>query len=220
MKKQLFRLPIFIIAVAFIAVACKKEHDEQVENMPDNVSSATIDEAVRLANQKYLIAEVLGGDKHESFFVLNEGLIDEYLAREEYTFPDEKVPGNTFISCLTSAELSDSQLQMVRRALLAHENRNETLIDRHRKALAIMLARAESQRNNLLRQLMAGEIGRPEFNRKMALLRTNLQNALLRLKESNAAEFSRSYRMLMNHLHNILEPRQWNAFTDCLKKLT
>ncbi len=220
MKKQIIRLSIFFVAFAFIVLSCNKENDEQAQNIPGNVATATVDEAVRLANQKYLVAEVFGGGEHQSFFVPNEGLIDEYLARADNTMPHDIVPGNIFIKCLISIDLSDAQIPIVRRALLAHENRNEMLIERHRQELETILARAEAQRSKLLRQLMAGEISRPEFNRKIALLMTNLQNALLRLKESNAAEFSRSYRMLMNHLHNILEPRQWKVFTDCLKELT
>jgi hypothetical protein len=217
MKKNLIRLFVFFVVFAFIASSCNKENDEQAQNIPDNIATATVDEAVRLAKQKYLVAEVFEGDEHQSFFIPNEGLIDEYLAGEENTMPDAKMPSNTFIRCLSSLGLSDAQIPLVRRALLAHENRNEMLIERHRQELETILARAEAQRSKLLRQLMAGEISRPEFNRKIALLRTNLQNALLRLKETNADAFSRSYRMLMNHLHNILEPRQWNVFTDCLK---
>jgi len=205
MKKNLIRLFVFFVVFAFIASSCNKENDEQAQNIPDNIATATVDEAVRLAKQKYLVAEVFEGDEHQSFFIPNEGLIDEYLAGEENTMPDAKMPSNTFIRCLSSLGLSDAQIPLVRRALLAHENRNEMLIERHRQELETILARA------------AGEISRPEFNRKIALLRTNLQNALLRLKETNADAFSRSYRMLMNHLHNILEPRQWNVFTDCLK---
>ena len=220
MKKQTIRISIFIVAVTIILASCNKEHDDQDQNIPENVATATVNEVVILANQKYLIAEVFGGDEHQSFFIPNEGLIDEYLAREGNTMPDDNAPGNTFINCLSSIRLSEAQIPLVRRALLAYENRNETLLKKHRQELATILTRAEAQRNNLLRQLMAGDINRPEFNRKMTLLRTNLQNALLRLKESNAAEFSHSYRLLMHQLHDILEPRQWNAFTDCLKEYT
>lgn len=219
MKKQTTRTSIIIVAfAALIATSCNNEYFDQDQNIPENGITVTIDEVVVLANQKYLVAEVFGGDEQQSFYVPNEGLIDEYLAMEEHDIPDDKMLDNSFIRCLMAVGLSDAQIPMVRRSLQAYENRNEALINKHRQELATILTRAENQRSNLLRQLMAGEITRPEFNRKMTLLRTNLQNALLRLKESNASDFSRSYRMLMNQLHEILEPRQWNAFADCLKE--
>lgn len=220
MKKPPIRLSVFIIVTAFIVASCIKEHEEKAQYTPYNAETATVDDVVRLANQKYLHAEVSGGDESQSFFIPNEGLIDEYLARKEHTMPGHKGQNNAFISCLASTGLSEDQIPLVRRALLAYENRNNTLIKRHRQELATILTRAEAQRSTLLRQLLAGDIDRPEFHRRMALLRTNLQNALRQLKESNASEFSRSYRLLMQHLHDILEPRQWHSFTDCLKGLT
>lgn len=220
MKKTPIRFSGFIIATALILASCNKEHDDQAQYTPGNAETAAVDEVVRLANQKYLHTEVSGGDKSQSFYIPNDGLIDEYLARKNHTMPEHKEPGNAFISCLTSTGLSEDQIPLVRRSLLAYENRNNTLIERHRQELATILTRAEAQRSNLLRQFLAGDIDRPEFHRRMALLRTNLQNALRQLKESNASEFSRSYRLLIQHLHDILEPRQWHSFTDCLKGLT
>jgi hypothetical protein len=212
MKNLKVRLIVTSIFALAVFVSCNKERQEA-----NRLQSVSLDEIVELTNQRYLDSEITGGDEHSSFFVNNEGLIDEYLATGDLFESQDKSVDNRFIRCLRSVNLDAEQIPQVRRALNAYENRNARILQKHRQVFAGLHARMENQRNELIRQLRSGEIDRAEFSRKMAQLREQYHQALRRIKESNASELSRSFRMLMQNLQNILNDRQWNAFTSCLR---
>ena len=213
MKTQISALSgIFVFLIVFFA-SCKDTAQQELN--PDAVSA--LEQAVEQANQDYRTSEVSGGDEQTPFSVINEGLIDEYLAREGDLEYSERSAGNRLTGCLRSLNLSDEQISQVRRTLKGLETRNEKIIQRHRDAFAALNAGMEARRNNLNRQLANGQLDREEFRTRMTYLRNQYQKALLRIKESNAGEFSRSHRLLMQHLQKILNERQWNAFTSCLR---
>ncbi|MBE0662115.1 MAG: hypothetical protein IH597_06580 [Bacteroidales bacterium] len=212
MKNLKVRLIVVSVFSLAILVSCNKERQDSLQEQ-----QITVDEIVEIVNQNYLGSNVIEGDEQTPFFVTNEGLIDEYLASESSFENQDKSVNNRFIRCLKSVNLDDEQIPQARRALKAYENRNERIIQKHRQAFSQLHDRMENNRTELIRQLRSGEIDRVEFKRKMTQLRTQYQQALIRIKESNASDFSRSFRMLMQNLNNVLTERQWNAFTGCLR---
>jgi hypothetical protein len=212
MKNLKVRLIVTSVFAIAIFVSCSKENQES-----DRLQSNSIDEIVELTNQRYLESDLTGGDEQSSFFVNKEGLIDEYIATESLFRSQDKSVSNRFVRCLKSTNLDDEQIPKARRALKAYENRNARIIQLHREVFAQMHARMENNRQELIRQLRSGEIDRVEFKRKMTQLRAQYQQALMRIKESNASDFSRSFRLLMQNLNEVLTDRQWNAFTGCLR---
>ncbi len=203
---------MIVAFAALVVTSCSKD-----QNLPESFVLATVEEVVSKANQKYFVADVFGGEENLSFFIPNEGLIDEYLTIDNLSSGLGKALNNGFIGCLRALELSEAQLTLIRRSLIAYENRNQAIIAKHRQEVAMILDRAEAKRKELRKQLLDGEITQAEFDRRIALLRTRLQAELLRLKESNASHFSRSYRLLLNQLKGILSATQWSAFTICLQ---
>jgi hypothetical protein len=212
MKNLKVRLIVTSVFVLAVFVSCNKERQDSMQEQ-----QTSVEEIVEIVHQDYLGSDVIEGDEQTPFFVSNEGLIDEYLATENAFEIQDKSVNNRFIRCLTSVKLDDEQIPQVRRALKAYENRNGRIIQKHRQAFAQLHDRMENNRQELIRQLRSGEIDRAEFKRKMTQLRAQYQQALMRIKESNAADFSQSFRMLMQQLNNILTERQWNAFTGCLR---
>ena len=213
MKTQISALPVIIVFIIVFLFSCKDTAQQELS--PDTVIA--LEQAVEQANQDYRASEVSGGDEQSPFSVINEGLIDEYLAVESDLDNSEKSAKNRLTGCLRSLNLSDEQISQVRRALKALEIRNEKIIQRHRDAFTALNAGMEARRNNLNRQLAGGQIDREEYSNRITYLRDQYQKALSRIKESNAGEFSRSHRLLMQHFQKILNERQWNAFTSCLR---
>jgi hypothetical protein len=212
MKNLKVRLIVTSVFALAVFVSCNKERQDSLQEQ-----QITVEEIVEIVNQNYLGSDVIEGDEQTPFFVTNEGLIDEYLATERSFENEDKSVSNRFVRCLKSVNLNDEQIPQARRALKAYENRNERIIQKHRQAFAQLQDRIEDNRAELIRQLRSGEIDRVEFKRKMTQLRAQYQQALMRIKESNAADFSSSFRMLMHNLNNVLTERQWNAFTGCLR---
>jgi hypothetical protein len=200
-----------LIALA-VLISCNKERHETA---PETID--TVENLVLLANQAYLSAEIIGGDEQSSFFVSNEGLIDEYLACDTRFGSPEKTFNNRFIGCLRSIGLEEGQIPLTQRALRAYETRNEKIVQRHRQAFVRLHERIEAKRNALLRQLNNGQIDRNEFRRQITQLREQYRQGLRSIKETNADAFSRSYRMMLQQLRNILDEDQWEIFTTCLR---
>jgi hypothetical protein len=74
-----------------------------------------------------------------------------------------------------------------------------------------------NSRQELVSQLQSGEIDRMEFHRRMNLLRERYQQGIQRIRTSNADAFSRSFNGLMININDILNDRQWAAFTSCMR---
>jgi hypothetical protein len=192
MKNLKVRLIVTSVFALAVFVSCNKERQDSMQEQ-----QISVEEIVEIVNQNYLGSDVIEGDEQTPFFVTNEGLIDEYLATERSFENEDKSVSNRFVRCLKSVNLNDEQIPQARRALKAYENRNERIIQKHRQAFAQLQDRIEDNRAELIRQLRSGEIDRVEFKRKMTQLRAQYQQALMRIKESNAADFSSSFRMLM-----------------------
>ncbi len=210
MKYKLITISAWMIGFLLISASCSKE---KIENQsPDSI---TVDEIVEFAHQAYMHTAESSADENRAFHTDNDGLIDLYTA----TLPDfeAKTTENRLIRCLSNLNLEQEQNKPVRRALKAYEQRNERIIRQHRQAYRQMNARVNHARENLLTQFETGEIDRPELARQLKQLRLNYQQALRELKASNAEAFSRSFRLLMTHLNDILTERQWAAFTNCLR---
>lgn len=212
MKNLKVRLIVTSVFALAVFVSCNKERQDSLQEQ-----QLSVEEIVEIVNLNYLGSTFIEGDEQTPFFVINEGLVDEYLATESSFENQDKSAGNRFIRCLKSINLDDEQIPQVRRALKAYEIRNERIIQKHRQAFAQLHDRMEANRVELIRQLRSGEIDRVEFKRKMTQLRAQYQQVLMRIKESNASDFSRSFRMLMQNLNDVLTERQWNAFTNCLR---
>lgn len=210
MKTNRLIFPAIALSAIFILVSCSKEKTDE-----PNIKN--LEAIVEKANQDYMATEVGEGDEQNTFSVVGEGLIEEYLTKEDDLTNNESIRHNKLIRCLRSVNPDEAQIPQIRAALRAFEHRNARIIQKHREAFHQLKQRIENQRNELIRQLQNGEIDRPEFRRKMAQLRHQFHNGVQRIKESNAAAFSRSYRMLMQQLNNILDDGQWEAFTDCLR---
>lgn len=211
MKNKLVPISAWIISLLLVLASCSKEN---IEDQPAE-DAMTVDEIVAFAHQEYLITEEAETDLYEAFPTNSDGLVDFYTAT--LTDFDSRPAENRLLRCLSGLSLEEEQNRPVRRALKAHEQRNERIIAQHRQAYRKMNARVNQARENLLLQFENGEIDRPELARQLKQLRLQYQNALRELKASNAEAFSRSFRMLMTNLKEVLNDRQWAAFTACLR---
>lgn len=210
MKYKLIPISAWMIALLLLSASCSKE---KIENQP--ADSITVDEIVAYANELYLHTDESNADENRAFRTDNDGLVDLYTA----TLLDfeSKSTDNRLIRCLSNLNLEQEQIRPVRRALKAYEQRNERIIAQHRQAYRQMNARVNQARESLFLQFENGEIDRPELARQLKQLRLQYQHALRELKASNAEAFSRSFRLLMTNLNEILNDRQWAGFTNCLR---
>jgi hypothetical protein len=215
MKKYSGKLLAFALMIAFIAVSCSKDKltDQLREN--ETTEMMSVAEVVSMVNEQYLQPIESDADENTPFNTENDGLIDIYTATAEDF--DSRSIDNKLLRCLASVGLDSDQATQTRRALNAHEQRNEHIIQRHRNAYRQLNARMNNARQELVAQFQNGEIDRMEFHRRMNLLRERYQQGIQRIRSSNAEAFSRSFNGLMLNLQDILNARQWAAFTGCMR---
>lgn len=206
------------IGIAFLAtvLSCNKERLEPNTDPNPDLRAQSIEKIVDNANNKYLSVEISSVNETRPFLLVNDGLIDEYLAKNQFLFPENNNPGNKLIACLMAVGLNQPQIPHVRRAMQGFEERNLMIISKHREAVEILKARVEARRLELNQQLANGQISQVEYQRFMHQLREHFTIALKKIKEAHAQAFSKSYRMLMQQLSNILTPTQWDGFKTCL----
>ena len=190
--------------------ACSKE-DSEYQDLNE------ISEIVQLTHELYLKTEILGGDENTPLYVKNDGLIDEYVVTVDDFDQLKQLPLNRLITCLQGVELREKQIPLVRRAIMAYQYRNENIIARHRRAMYQLNKGMEMRRDYWTAKYRSGEISAREFERIMHNLRIKYHEAVLQLKEKNAQEFRRSFRLLMQNLNRILERSQWHQFSVCLR---
>jgi hypothetical protein len=201
---------IFLIMLITL-LSCQKE-------IIDQPAVTTVEDVVELTHQHYLKSHDIAGDVQTPFTVFNFGLIDEYLATDNHFVRSGSL--NRLISCIISTDLTTDQATMVRRAVMAYQKRNESLIAKHREDVSKLNAAMEQYRKSLMLQYRNGELSRQELNNKMTQLRERYTNALANIKESNSGAFTRSFRQLMEHIHTILTSEQWESMANCLSGKT
>lgn len=216
MKKMMIKQLLLSMVILFTLSACNKEFEEFTpEQRGEVMPSLTM--LVETANLKYLSGEVEIDNQDVSFFVANDGLIDEYTATERaFTSADKQAVANSFVACLRSIELDADQRPRVRRLMKLYENRNERIIGNHRMLAHQLRERMETARRTLNMQYRNGRINEDEFRTRIAALRERYQQSLQRIRNSNAEAFSRSYELLLQRLQEILTEEQWEAFADCI----
>jgi hypothetical protein len=197
---------ILLIMLVFL-FSCQKEKMDQP-------AETTVEDVVELTHQHYLKSQDIAGDEQTPFAIFNSGLIDEYLATDHHFIRGGRL--NRLITCIVSTELTTDQKPMVRRVVMAYQKRNESLIARHREEVSKLNAAMEQYRKNLMMQYRNGEISREELHGIMTQLRERYANAIAAIKESNAGDFARSFRHLMEHIHTILTAEQWESMVNCL----
>jgi hypothetical protein len=206
---------IVVLLSFFMLFACEKVREDIMTDGQDPAGIVTIKSLVEQANDRYLGVDVVNGRDDIFLSSENEGLIDEYIASEE-GFTDARPLRNTLLVCLRSVEPDRDQRLQIGRALRAYSMRNERLIYAHRQTIRNLQERIGNARQELMDSLEAGEIDREQYRRKILTLRERYQEAIKRIRVSNAEAFSRSYRMFLENLNQILSQEQWKAFTGCL----
>jgi hypothetical protein len=206
---------IVVLLSFFMLFACEKVREDIMTDGQDPAGIVTIKSLVEQANDRYLGVDVVNGRDDIFLSSENEGLIDEYVASEE-GFTEARPLQNALLLCLRSVEPDRDQRLQIGRALRAYSMRNERLIYAHRQTIRNLQERIGNARQELFDSLEAGEIDRDEYRRKILTLRERYQEAIKRIRASNAEAFSRSYRMFLENLNQILSQEQWKAFTGCL----
>jgi hypothetical protein len=197
---------IFLMMLTFF-ISCQKEK-------MDLAAETSVEEVVELTHQHYLKSHEIAGDAQTPFTIFNFGLIDEYLATDNHFVREGRL--NRLITCIVSTQLTSDQTALVRRAVMAYQKRNESLIVRHREEVSKLNAAMEQYRKDLMMQYRNGEITREELYGKMTQLRERYINVLSSIKESNSGGFARSFRQLMEHIKTILTSEQWESMVNCL----
>jgi len=206
-------LGAFVLAFLFLGIhSCNKENLEK----PSEDTPLTIENLVEFANQRYLTLKPEGGSDNSPFFMRGDGLIDEYTANEQGFLAVDKQGRNTFLLCLRSVEPAQEQVLQIRRGLRAYEIRNRQIIWNHRGAYWNLFERMELARRELYKQYQDGEIDMEQYHQKINELRQRFVEGIGRIRASHAEAFSRSYKLLLQHLENILSDNQWEVFSNCL----
>lgn len=212
--KMLNKIPRFrsagiaVLILSMLVVSCNKDEKETLQ---------TADALEELANEQYLKAEITNGDDQLPFYIPNDGLIDEYTAKESYFNTKPTLASNKLTGCLVNVNLSEEQRALAHRALVSYRIRNHELIRAHRAAVSELNQAMQQRRQHLMGLLRSGEIDRAEFMKRMADIRQRYSDLLMGIKEKHAFEFRRSYRFLLNQLFEILDEDQWNRFVTCMK---
>jgi hypothetical protein len=206
---------VVILLSGFMLFSCEKAREDLITDGEESAGLLTIKSLVEQANDRYLSGDVLTGQDDISLTTENEGLIDEYIANEE-GFSDVRPLRNALLSCLVSVEPDRDQRLQIVRALRAYSMRNQRLIHAHRQTIRNLKERIGNARQDLIDSLEAGEIDRDQYRQKILILRERYQEAINRIRTSNAEAFSRSYKMFLEHLNLVLSQEQWEAFTGCL----
>jgi DNA anti-recombination protein RmuC len=216
MKKHLIKSLLLSFVILLAISACNKEFEEFTPELRDE-AVPSLTSLVEIANLKYLSGEVEIDNQDVSFFVANDGLIDEYTATEHaFMSADKQAVANSFATCLRSIELDPDQKPRVRRLMKLYENRNERIISNHRMLAHQLRDRMETARRTLHMQYRNERITEDEFRTRIAALRERYQQSLQRIRSSNAEAFSRSYELLLQRLQEVLTEEQWEAFSDCI----
>jgi uncharacterized membrane protein len=216
MKTQIFGRVTLILFLLFSFLACEKDADDLKSKNEDESAQLAINALVEKAGSRYLNGEVNLSENNETILIEREGLIDEYTA-DENGFKDSR-PQNTFHVCVRSVEPDRDQRLKLSRAFSAYSARNEHIITAHRENMRNLEQRVMTARRQLYANLEAGEINREQYRQSVQALRDRYQEAVNRLRASNVEAFSRSYRMMLEHLKLILNQEQWNSFTECMSE--
>ncbi|MDZ4205333.1 MAG: hypothetical protein U1C46_11020 [Bacteroidales bacterium] len=185
------------LALLAIVLSCNKDRLNSNTDQNPDLLATSIKKIVSHANQKYLSVEINVGNESRPYLAVNDGLIDEYIAKEQFLGTESNPSGNRLIACLMVVELNEIQVPHVRRALITFENRNLMIINKHREAFMMLHSKIEARRLELIQLLTNGVISPVEFQRQMFQLRQHFIQGLMKIKKSNAEAFSKSFRILM-----------------------
>lgn len=203
----------YLALLTIVISAMTACNEDEFDTKPLN----DVSEIVIFTHELYMETEILGGDEYTPLYVKNDGLIDQYVATVDDFDQLKQFPLNRLITCLLGVGLREEQIPQVRRSVMAYEYRNENLIAQHRRAMYQLNQGMEMRRDYWTAKYRSGEISAREYERIMQDLRKKYHRAVLKLKEKNAGEFRRSFRMLMQHLNRILDNSQWQNLIICLK---
>jgi len=170
--------------------------------------------------------EVFAEDLTQTIYMNNDGIPADFLVDETYLAENQQ--GNegpdhaqirlkSFIRCLRGFELSDSQIEQIKRDLRMFKGCTEQAVKR---AKAIYQELKQSYRIKYHRLYLAfqdGSITKEEFRMKVKELRVAFKRELhkLQLREKLAGALHKCIRGFFTGLHEVLSERQWNSFVEC-----
>jgi hypothetical protein len=214
MKTRIIGSVTLVLLLLFSFLSCEKDAEVIITDNGDQSAQLVIKSLVDDAGDRYLSGEVYISEGSETFLAEGEGLIDEYTA-DEKSF-NETRPQNTFLACVRSVEPDSEQRIKLRRALSAYSARNERIIGNHRTDMQNLKKRVMNVRNQLTLQFEKGEINREQYRQKVQALKERYREVVKGIRASNVEAFSRSYKIMLEHLKLILNQEQWNSFTACM----
>jgi len=215
--KSLFKFSsLMILSFAVLLQSCNKD-----EVMPDIMSEDDVNAEVAALADKiingFAQVSISGGDENAPFEVRNEGLPIEFSTigtfSEESRRPDQ---GNSMISCITSLNLEDEQMAMVRRNFMAFNGCKLQNMMEYQRSFRGLMQKMETLRKGLVADYRAGDLTREQLAELLAGLRESFGNELADLKKAHASEFNACLRGFLARTNRILSEDQWSDFRTCM----
>ncbi|MBS3915022.1 MAG: hypothetical protein KG003_11010 [Bacteroidetes bacterium] len=229
--KNAIQKATIVLGVALIAItACRKENVQNVvaATGTDTEMTALVDQA----GNDMLNTEATAENPEMGVFMVNEGISADFLAEEADMDEAAAAPAgstdnlrnyarnHSFVACLRKLDLSDRQVEAVKKAMRAYEQCKESAVKRARAIYQKLHDAYQEKAQRLVKAYRNGEISKDKFEAAMKELRKAFHQELrsLQLKEKLDEAFKKCYRGFLENIHSILTERQWKAFVACHKR--
>ena len=145
MKKQLNYI-LILAGMAILTFSCQQENDVNPKQL-----GLEVDEVVEVIIHQFMSVEITGGDENEPF---SSDLEYEENQNTRISLDDSEERGSkTMISCLTSMDLDQAQMQEIRRLFFGFENCQSNVMREYRSEIRQLLSKMEEVRKKLLGQV-------------------------------------------------------------------
>lgn len=226
MRNHIFSSVLFLTGIMLALTGCQKDQSVDQTLSGDELIAFLVDQSWNRMASEDLFHE----NPSLGIEMLNEGIAADFLLDETYI--EDAPPANTgnlanwysirdhsLIQCLRGLELSTEQTASIRQDLRGYEACKTEALQRARSVYRELRAEYHQMFQRLVNAYRNGTLTEREFRQRVAELRTDFRNELLRLhlRERLDAAFKRCLRVFLGELHGILTNRQWNSFVECYR---
>jgi len=200
--------------------ACKKSGTNGDQQAADPMIIALADQALsEMDNQ-----EAYAGTPETGICMDNGGISPAFLADDSDLSGDDamrpEIRKHSFIRCLKTLQMSETQIGQVKSLLRDYKVCNAEAVKRAMAIYRELHATYKEKYYRIWQAFQAGTITEREFKKRAEELRIAFKRELrsLQLKEKLGIAFARCFKDFLGDLKPVLTERQWNAFTQCIRR--
>ncbi len=207
---------LMILSFAVLLQSCQQD-EVTPELMNEEDMNAEVLAIANKISESFTQVNISGGDENSSFEVSNEGLPFEFSSIGTFSEEERRpMPGISMISCITSLNLEDEQMAMVRRSFMGFNGCKLKNMLEYQRTFRGLLQEMERLRKGLVADYRAGELTREELAELLTGLRARFGNELSEVKKAHASEFNTCLRGFIGRANQILSEEQWADFRSCM----